>query len=265
VLTTDVLPAAWWAALERSATLEPADDLGSALRLVKSPAEQQLLRAAGRLGSAAMATALAVATPGATEAEVAAALIERVVREGGAIDDVVVSSGAASGTLGPSGGRAGAAGWTTRRLAAGDLLRIDAYGSVGGYLFDFARTIVVGNEASEEQALLIDALRASVLAGIEALRPEAPLAAVARRCEHVLATSEHARRLGVPANLMGGFWGHGLGLAFEPPWIGTESPELVQEGWCLAVERRAWVPGVGGAQYEDDVLVGPGGPELLTT
>jgi Xaa-Pro aminopeptidase len=73
-----------------------------------------------------------------------------VVREGGAIYDVAVSSGAASGTLGPAGGAAGAAGWTTRQLRAGELLRIDAYGSVAGYLFDFARTIVVGGPGSDE-------------------------------------------------------------------------------------------------------------------
>lgn len=63
------------------------------------------------------------------ESEVAAALIEHVLREGGAIYDVVVSSGAASVRLGPHGGAAGAAGWTARALAAGDLLRIDAYGT----------------------------------------------------------------------------------------------------------------------------------------
>ena len=219
-----------------------------------------------------MAAALDAAVPGANEADVAAVLHERVVREGGAIYNVVVSSGAASTTLGPSGGAAGAAGWTTRRLAPGELLRIDAYGSLAGYLFDLARTVVVGDEragtvgggATDEQAELIDALRASVRAGIAALRPGVALADVARACEEALAASDHARRHGVPAHLMGGFWGHGLGLGFEPPWIGPDSAERVEAGWCLAIERRAAVPGLGGAQYEDDVLVGPGGPELLT-
>jgi Xaa-Pro aminopeptidase len=35
-------------------------------------------------------------------------------------------------------------------------------------------------------------------------------------------------------------------------------------GVCLAIERRAAVEGHGGTQYEDDVLVGVDGPELLT-
>jgi len=208
-----------------------------------------------------MTAALDVAVPGASEADVAAVLAEHVVRAGGAVYDVVLSSGQGSVALGPSGDPAG---WTARRLSAGDLLRVDAYGSVGGYLFDLARTVVVGGAASDEQAELIDAMRESVMAGVAALRPGVPLSDVAQACEEALAASDHARRHGVPGHLMGGFWGHGLGLGFEPPWIGPDSDEIVEAGWCLAVERRAAVPGLGGAQYEDDVLIGPAGAELLT-
>jgi len=271
VLGADAVPFAWWAALAElvrtacpDAALEAADDLGMGLRRIKSPAEQDLLRAAGRLGARAMTTALDAAVPGTSEAEVAAALIGCVVREGGAVYDVAVSSGPASVTLAPAGGAAGAAAWTTRPLLAGDLLRIDAYGSVAGYLFDFARSVVVGGTASDEQLELIDALRESVLAGVQALRPGVPLTEVVRACEDALAGSAHARRHGIPANLMGGFWGHGLGLGFEPPWVGPGSPEVVEPGWCLAIERRAAVIGLGGAQYEDDVLIGADGAELLT-
>jgi Xaa-Pro aminopeptidase len=271
VLGADAVPFAWWVALDEivrtacpHAALEAADDLGMALRRVKSPAEQRLLRAAGRLGGRAMAAALDAALPGTSEAEVAAALIGCVVREGGAVYDVAISSGAASVTLAPAGGAAGKAGWTTRSLVAGDLLRIDAYGSVGGYLFDFARSVVVGSAASDEQIELIDALRGAVMAGVDALCPGVPLADVVRACEDALADSAHARRHGVPEHVMGGFWGHGLGLAFEPPWIGPDNTELVEPGWCLAIERRAAVAGLGGAQYEDDVLIGADGAELLT-
>jgi Xaa-Pro aminopeptidase len=268
VLGADAVPFAWWVALGQAlssgAALEPADHLGVALRRRKSPAEQALLRAAGRLGARAMSAALEVAVPGASEADVAATLIERVVREGGAVYDVAVSSGVRSTALGPHGGPAGAAGWTTRPLIAGDLLRVDAYGSVSGYLFDFARSVVVGGAAAEEKLDLIEAMRASVMAGVDALRPGVRLSEVAAACEDALATSSHARRHGVPDNLMGGFWGHGLGLGFEPPWIGRDATEIVEPGWCLAVERRAAVAAVGGAQYEDDVLIGADGAEVLT-
>ena len=58
--------------------------------------------------------------------------------------------------------------------------------------------------------------------------------------------------------------GLGLGLGWEAPWIDEHSHELVEPGMCLAIERRAAVEGHGGTQYEDDVLVGVDGPELLT-
>jgi Xaa-Pro dipeptidase len=271
VFGSDTVAVPWWAALEaatgdggRGIRLEPADDLAWSLRRLKSPAEQQLLRAAGAIGSRAMTAALEAAAPRATEADVAAALFDTVVAGGGAVYDIVVSSGHASGTLGPSGGAAGAARWTARTLKSGELLRLDAYGSVGGYLFDFARTVVVGGEPTEAQRDLLDALRGAVGAGIELLRPGTPLSEVARGCEAALEASAHAERHGVPAHTMSGFWGHGLGLGWEPPWIGPDSPELVEPGMCLAIERRAAVDGLGGAQYEEDVLIGLDGPELLT-
>ena len=59
-------------------------------------------------------------------------------------------------------------------------------------------------------------------------------------------------------------WGHGIGLAFDPPWI-TEDNELVlQPGMCLAVERRIAEADGLGAQYEDNVLITPTGAERLT-
>jgi Xaa-Pro aminopeptidase len=271
VLGSDAVPMAWWTSLDaalrtggRTGTLEAADDLTATLRCVKSLAERRLLRAAGALGSQGMTAALDRALPGGTEADVAGALFETVVAGGGAVYDVVVSSGQASGTLGPSGGAAGAARWTTRTLQDGDLLRLDAYGSVSGYMFDFARSVVIGADPTVEQAELLEALRTSVRAGIELLRPGTPLCDVARRCEDVLAASAHAGRHGVPAHTMSGFWGHGLGLGWEAPWIGPDNLQVVEQGMCLAVERRAAVEGLGGAQYEDNVIVAADGPELLT-
>jgi Xaa-Pro aminopeptidase len=267
VLGADALTAGWAADLRSGCPgveLEAVDELGYALRRVKSPAEQALLREAGRIGGLATRAALEAAVPGATEADVASTCIAAIARAGGALYDVVLSSGPGWDSLAPSGGGAGAAGWTTRRLERGELLRLDAYGSVGGYLFDLARSVVVGDQPDVEQAELIGALREAVEAGTRELRPGVRLSAVAQHCDEVLAASAHAKRHGVPAHLMDGFWGHGLGLGFEPPWIGPDSDEVVQEGWCLALERRAAVPGLGGAQHEDTILVTPKGPELLT-
>ena len=132
-------------------------------------------------------------------------------------------------------------------------------------MFDFARSVVVGAEQDHGAGRVAPTRYAqSIRAGIELLRPGTRLSDLARRCEDVLAASAHARRHGVPAHTMSGFWGHGLGLGWEPPWIGPDDHQVVEQGMCLAVERRAAVEGLGGAQYEDNVIVGAAGPELLT-
>jgi Xaa-Pro aminopeptidase len=271
LLGGDALPARWARALEvylearlGGADIFEADELGWRLRRRKSPAEQTLLRAAGALGARAMDNAMAAAVPGAREADVAGAFIETLVRGGGALYDIVMSSGPFAHTLASSGGPAGTAPFRDRRLAPGDLLRIDAYGSLGGYLFDFARTRAIGRPPNEAQRELLAAAHDSVKAGLDLLAPGVRLSEVADRCEATLAASSYVRRRGLPDSTMGGAWGHGLGLSFEPPWIHADSEQTAEPGMCLAVERRIEAPGLGGAQYEDDVLVVEGGVELLT-
>ena len=76
--------------------------------------------------------------------------------------------------------------------------------------------------------------------------------------------SAYAQARGVPDNTMHDAWGHGIGLAFDPPWITAANELVLQPGMCLAVERRIAEADGLGAQYEDNVLITPTGPELLT-
>ncbi|MBF8189849.1 aminopeptidase P family protein [Nonomuraea sp. K274] len=261
----EVMAAPWWRRLHSvipGHELVGADDLGWQARRRKSPAELDLLRAAGALGRQAMAAARQAATPGATEAEVAAAAIAEITRAGGAYYGMGVSSGAESHTFAASGPAPYRA---DRRLAAGDLFRIDLYGSVHGYLFDLARSWVVGAEPTTEQRRLLDAVRESVQAGIEMLRPGRRIGEVARRCQEVFERSAFAAHHGMSG--FDGVWGHGLGLSFEPPWVEQDGPsagERLEAGMCLALECRISMPSVGGAGYEDDVIVTDSGPEPVT-
>src|SRR5436305_6909022 len=72
VLGADTLAYPWYVAIERAVgagRLERHDDLGWRLRLVKSPAEQALLRAASAIGSDAVTAVMEACRPGATEAD----------------------------------------------------------------------------------------------------------------------------------------------------------------------------------------------------
>ena len=255
-------------AVEGKVELLDDDSLAWEQRVLKSRAEQALLRQAGALGARAMTAAMRCAVRGATEADVVAACMAEVMRGGGAWYGGGLSSAASADSFAPTGGVYGAAPSTLRTLELGDLVRFDAYGSVAGYVFDFARSFVVGRAPLPEQQLLLDAVRDSVQAGIDALRPGVTLGSVAQHCEEALASSEYARRHGVPPSVMGGAWGHGLGLGFEPPWITADSSVIVQAGMCFAVERRIEAPNgpasARGAQYEDNVLITETGAELLT-
>ena len=240
--------------------LVEADDLAQELRLIKSAAELDLLRAAGEVGARAVDAAMEAAVPDATEAEVAAAAIAEIVREGGAFYGLGLSSGPWAHTFSPSTPAA----YSRRCLKAGDMIRLDLYGSIDGYLFDFGRSRVVGRSPTHEQQEILDAVRDSVHAGTELLRPGETLGAVARRCEEALGASAYARRHGLPQTTMGGTWGHSLGLDWGAPWIESASSTVIRSGMCFAIERRIEAPGIGGANYENDVIVTGAGPEIAT-
>ena len=63
---------------------------------------------------------------------------------------------------------------------------------------------------------------------------------------------------------MSGAWGHALGLDWGPPWITRDSILEIRPGMYFALERRIEAPGLGGANYENNILVTEEGPEVVT-
>ena len=126
-----------------------ADDLGPELRLSKCAAEQSLLRAAGQVGVLGVEAILDAAGPGATAAEVAAAGFAAVLNAGGMVYGISLSTGPYAHFYSQSQ----PAPFDSRyELQEGDMARVDFYGSVDGYLFDFGRSRVVGHEPDESPA-----------------------------------------------------------------------------------------------------------------
>src|SRR3712207_9381322 len=80
---------------------------------------------------------------------------------GGALYGLGLSSGPWAHTFSPSTPAA----YGRRRLEAGDMLRLDLYGSFEGYLFDFGRSRVVGRPPTQQQQEILDAVRDSVQSG----------------------------------------------------------------------------------------------------
>jgi Xaa-Pro aminopeptidase len=266
---SELLPIAARAELSKHLpTLElvEADEVVEDLRMIKSPAEIEMLRTTGRVGAEAFNAMMRAAIPGNTEADAVAAAVDIITRAGGALYQALVASG-------PNDGFAA---WNplpgydaSRQLEEGDFFHCDMYAPVcGGYLFDYSRSKVVGDTANQGQRDLLEVSVGSVHAVIDALEIGAPVGLAARAGDAFLKEqgySEQSGDGGVDAKKdLFAAWGHGFGLTWERPWLIEDDETLVEQGMCLAVERFVSRPDVGTVAFEQNVVMLESGPEILS-
>jgi Xaa-Pro aminopeptidase len=239
------------------------DDLVELLRIYKSPAEVEAMRAALVLGSASVRAAFDEIKPGATEADAAAAASYVIAKAGGALYDTPCGSGPMSHfftwSRSPS--------WNARRpFEPGDMFHMDSYGSLGGYYWDFGRVRVAGDAPSPVQVEMMEANIAIVNAVCDAIKPgiqarEAYEAGAAVMDEHPIVarlSEEPGETEGFPA------LGHGIGLGFEGPWINPVDETELVPGMCLALETLFGHPDVGGTFFEQNGIVTEDGFDVLS-
>ena len=235
------------------AEIVSAEPLVQALRLHKEAAEVEAMRAAARIGEAALEAVAARVTVGVREREVAAWLAsELLLRGGGGISfPPIVLAGARSALPHGEPGE--------QEIAAGDLLLIDFGTSHEGYHCDITRTFVVGRAPDELQRRVHQAVLGANEAGRRAVRPGVTASEVHHLCQ---------------ADLHGPLWeewtkyrtGHGLGLEIhEPPSVVAGSRALLAPGMVFTVEPGLYRDGWGGVRIEDDMLVTEAGGESLTS
>ena len=234
------------------------------LRRIKSPAEQQLVRAACATARQAMTAFRDAAQVGATEAAAVAAAAAQVYAAGAAIYFAAASSGPLSWAY----ASLPLPGFSTRTLGPGDLLRFDLGIVQDGYLADFGRTTIVG-AASMDKRRLLDTLHSALDETIGIVAPGVPVG-------EIVAVGDAAlNRLGVrpesgdtvPGEVTAAYpahWGHGLGLGWERPWLVNGEQLVLQPGMVLAVERCLTLHGVGSAAAEQILLVTDKGCDVLT-
>lgn len=224
------------------------------LRLRKDGFELDVLRQAGALLSDVADRLRDWVAEGRTERDIAADIDHALVRAGFAKPafDTIVASGPNSAR---PHARPGA-----RRLQAGDLVVLDFGGVLDGYCVDLTRMAAVGRVAPEAEALYA-AVRSAHTAALGVVGAGVPAQRVDAAARQVL------EDLGLGAAFVHGT-GHGLGLeVHEAPRVSRLSPpdEVLEAGMVCTVEPGAYVPGLGGARLEDDVVVTETGAELLTT
>jgi Xaa-Pro aminopeptidase len=235
--------------------LRPLGRAVEELRMVKDDAEIALLARACAITGAAFDEAVPWIAAGMTERELAV-LIERAMVDAGAEQpafDTIVASGP-NGAI-PHHTPAG------RAFVPGDMITIDCGARYGGYHADMTRTVVLGAPAGWQRDLYALAAAAQ-RAGIEAVRPGAPVAEVDAAARGVIAEAGHGEHFSHGL-------GHGVGLEIhEAPMLGRGRPGRLADRVPITVEPGIYLPGRGGVRIEDTLVVRSGAAaarDLLTT
>jgi len=286
-----------WAQTETVATLrEWADTNGSEImptagildemRLIKSPAEVELLERAIDITTDAHRAAMAAIQPGMYEYEVKA-LIEYVFKVSGSPRlgfGSIVGAGPNSTILHYEGG--------DRQLEADDMMVIDIGAEWRYYTADVTRTVPVDGHFDVQQATVYQIVLDAQNAAMEVIRPGASVAEINRRAVEVVTAGlvdagllEGTVEENIESRAFRRFFmhgpGHWLGLdvhdvgaymvsteadsvqprTFEPGMVLTIEPGVYIAEGSEGVDPKWWNIGV---RIEDDVVVTENGYELLS-
>lgn len=227
----------------------PAGELIENVRMIKSPEEVKLIKAACVLTDAGFDHIKRLVQVGVTEFEIQLEL-EFFFRRNGAtcaFEPIIVS--------GPNSARPhGKA--TEKPLEEGDLVTFDFGAKLGGYCADMTRTVVVGKASDKTRDIYETVLRAQ-LACLEMMKPGVVAEAVDAKAREVFGEKGWAENFGHGL-------GHGLGiLVHDTGRLGIGSKTVLEPGQIWTVEPGIYFEGFGGCRIEDDVLVTETGIEIF--
>lgn len=231
----------------------PALNLIEVLRETKDADEVARIREAVRIAEHALGRTLPQVRAGMTELAVAG-ILEHELRTAGSEGfpfETIVAAGARSAL---PHARASA-----QVIGAGDLLLIDFGAIHAGYCSDITRTFVVGAPPAERQLEIHTVVRESNGSASALVRP-----GMRGRDADALARGYIERRgLG---EAFGHSLGHGIGLEIhEAPRLARTAESPLPVGAVVTIEPGIYLEGWGGVRIEDDVLLGPEGPQVLTS
>ncbi len=221
------------------------------LRRIKSKREIAWLRKSATLAMKGIHRAVEFIEAGRTELEIAAE-VEYAMRKAGSECTpfpTIVASGRNS--------------WlphaiaTRKRLRRGELVVVDLGATYNGYASDMTRTFAL--EPTRKQLRVLETVKRAQLAAVKRVREGAQAAGVDKVARGVISHAGYARFFTHGT-------GHGVGLdVHESPSLAPNSKDVLHRGMVVTIEPGIYVPKVGGARWEDMVLVAKGGCKLLTT
>jgi Xaa-Pro aminopeptidase len=237
--------------LAGSVSLVSTRDVVESIALVKEKKEVECIRAAVRISDRVFNDILHSIQPGIAEVEIAAEISYLHKRYGAEKDafEPIVASGE-RGSL-PHARASG------KKILNRELVTLDFGCTVGGYNSDITRTVAVGGASMQARTVytvVLSAQREAIAAAKGGMLAR-DLDAIARDW----ITKEGYGKYFVHS------LGHGLGLqVHEPPRVSVSSKERLMAGSVITIEPGIYIPRWGGVRVEDDVLLTPGGCEILS-
>ena len=226
-------------------------DLVETLRERKDADELARITAAAAIADRALERTLPQLSAGMTELQIAGVL-EKMLRDEG-------SEGFPFPSIVASGPRAALphARSSSKRVERGELLLLDFGAEYEGYCADITRTVVIGRATDEQRQIYAIVREANELAssGVRSGMRGRDADAIAR---------SYIERQGF-GDAFGHSLGHGLGLeVHEAPRLAKTADAPLVAHSVVTIEPGIYRAGWGGIRIEDDVHLGPNGPELLT-
>ena len=234
-------------------------DLTDALRLVKSPEEQALMRLAAKASDAGALAAIAAIRDGAREADVAAECTAAMIRAGSnppgfgpfiRPDDRIAEEHTT---------------WGDGTYRNGGRVMLELAGCVSRYHAPMGRLIHLGS-IRDEDAAMAEVSKRAFDAALKGLRP-------GRRAREVYSDWQAVVDAAGMPHYRRHHCGYLVGIGFPPSWTGGnkvtglrhDSDLEIREG--MSFHLLSWFTETGRGDFfvSNCALLGPDGPELLTT
>lgn len=224
-------------------------------RKIKTPAQLGFMRQAAQAAVAGIDAAVQSIAVGATENDLAAAMLHGATKAGSEYTRVpLVAVGHASGVCFTT--------WQRRELKRGDLVFLEAAANINRYHAMISRNCVVGR-ATERQRFLAGTVIAALDAAIDAIRPGVRSAQVDQACRAVF------ERAGL-AHYFDHRTAYGIGIGFPPNWaegrflaLRPDDPTVLEPGMTFHLVPSLFMP-EGGFMASESVAVAEDGCEVLT-
>lgn len=240
-----------WLDFSNGLTLKATRGLVEELRVIKEPAEIEIMRRSCALNHEVFDLAAGLLAPGKTEAALAWEL-EQAFRNRGASElsfETIVG-------VGPNAALPHAIPGDTP-MRENELVLVDMGCRLEAYCSDQTRTFWVGDKPSDRFKRTMDLVRGAQQAALDIIKPGL------QAREAYQAAWSFLDKHGVAQQFTHGL-GHGIGLeTHEPPSLSRLSEAVLKPGMIVTVEPGLYDPAWGGIRWEYMVLVTEDGCEIL--